>query len=394
MPGSAPPRPRHARPRRLPRRPGTPRPPPLSQARPSLAFHQDGTLRPSPGPRAGASARRPGPPRTPGLRGWLRRGVGREDSAPGPGGDRRVLRPGCAKRGSAGHRAKRRTAGPGGVPPAPALGIPPGWLRLRSARLSHIHLPPPAAPARWGAPGTTPPPPEGTEGTPSPPTTPLIVPAVSGTAPRCPGTDRRSCGHGPAGDKYRHRRGDAALLPPPRRVFAPPGETGAGSHGGRPARAALGHRRPAGPEFGPGGTSPPPGLGAQNVPETFAHRLRRASESGSGPGHVSPAEDERPRAAGPDSPLHGPAPPRARAKLPGGRSPGEAGTPPLLHKSGAADPGRQHRRRERPDRPTRAAAVRGQLPWSGPVPSPAGQPRLLWCGAVRSGARCLSRGAA
>lgn len=141
---------------------------------------------------------------------WGAVGVGAGYRAPAVTGGSPAL--GCVTRGSAGPRSSRgRTAGPGGVSPGAGREGPGGTIPapLPSAQLQPL----PAALAPRGTLGTSPPIPEGSQGTPPPPVTLLLSPTAPGTSLRI---DRRSCGRCAAGGERQHRRGrDAVLQPPP-----------------------------------------------------------------------------------------------------------------------------------------------------------------------------------
>lgn len=310
--------------------------------------------------------------------------------------------PGCSggRGGVQGHRGlpgprsgRGSIAGPGGVSSAARREGEPGTIPapLPSAQPQLIQT----APAPRGTPGTFPPIPEGSEGTPPPPVALLLAPAAPGTSPCPPRIDRRNswalrCGRRAPAPEGTERRSPA----PTRAVTLPPrGKQRLGRALPWPEATLA----PVSPAPGPGAAALPPELGAQNVPGTFAHRHRRAAGNGPGPGHLSPAEGEGPRIVGPGSPCTARRP-RGCGRAAGRAQPWRGESPP------SPSPKRRGGSRSGIPVPGAAGAVPlgrdgagGSSPcpaWSSALRGGLGQRGAWRCGAVRAawpGARCGGR---
>lgn len=150
---------------------------------------------------------------------------------------------------------------------------------------------------------------------------------------------------------------------------------------------------PRRPGPGPGGSRAAAGARCAKRAGDFCAPAPAGGGERPGPGASFPGGGRGTGSSGAGLPLHATTPPGVRAGPPGGRSPGWPGVPPLLHQSGAADPGRGSPCRERPERPRRAAAERGAAPPGPPGPRPRGVAVAGAVAAVRGCARCLARSA-
>lgn len=193
------------------------------------------------------------------------------------------------------------------------------------------------------------------------------VPPGASSAGKSPGyRPALPCGRrapAPGGGVWGHTH--SVLLPPTPLtpcLCSPLGKTGAGSHRGRVLPQPPATLRPASPAVDPGKPVLSPGFGAQNVPGTFAHRLRWATGTGPGPGRFSPEKSGGTAGGWTGSPCTTRHPPGVRVEPPGGRSPGGARAPRSFTKTALWFPTGESRYRELPDRPSRVKEVREEAP--------------------------------